>query len=41
VTDGKPDITKIKPIVYAQLTYFDVGKQVDKAFSAGKKFRKK
>jgi len=41
VTDGKPDITKINPIVYAQLTYFDVGKQVDKAFSAGKKFEKK
>jgi flavin reductase (DIM6/NTAB) family NADH-FMN oxidoreductase RutF len=41
VTDGKPDITKINPIVYAQLTYFDVGKQVDKAFSAGKKYEKK
>ena len=41
VTGGKPDITKINPIVYAQLTYFDVGKQVDKAFSAGKKFEKK
>jgi len=39
VTDGKPDITKINPIVYAQLTYFDVGKQIDKAFSAGKKYR--
>jgi flavin reductase (DIM6/NTAB) family NADH-FMN oxidoreductase RutF len=41
VTDGKPDISKIKPLVYAQLTYFDVGKQVDKAFSAGKKYTKK
>jgi len=41
VTDGKPDIEKIHPIVYAQATYFNVGKQVDKAFSAGKKFRKK
>jgi flavin reductase (DIM6/NTAB) family NADH-FMN oxidoreductase RutF len=40
VTEGKPDITKINPIVYAQLTYFDVGKQVDKAFSAGKKYGK-
>ena len=40
VTDGKPDISKIKPIIYAQATYFDVGKQVDKAFSAGKKYRK-
>ena len=41
VTDGKPDIAKINPIVYAQFTYFDVGKQIDKAFSAGKKYRKK
>jgi flavin reductase (DIM6/NTAB) family NADH-FMN oxidoreductase RutF len=41
VTDGKPDITKIHPIMYAQLTYFDVGKQVDRAFSAGKKYTKK
>jgi len=40
VTDGKPDISKINPIIYAQATYFDVGKQVDKAFSAGKKYRK-
>ncbi|MGD1004569.1 MAG: flavin reductase family protein [Methanoregulaceae archaeon] len=41
VTDGKPDVTKINPIVYAQLTYFNVGKQVEKAFSVGKKYRKK
>jgi flavin reductase (DIM6/NTAB) family NADH-FMN oxidoreductase RutF len=41
VTDGKPDISKINPIIYAQSTYFNVGKQVDKAFSAGKKYRKK
>jgi hypothetical protein len=40
LTDGKPDITKINPIIYAQATYFDVGKQIDKAFSAGKKFNK-
>ena len=41
VTDGKPDITKINPIIYAQSAYFDVGKQVDKAFFAGKKYTKK
>jgi flavin reductase (DIM6/NTAB) family NADH-FMN oxidoreductase RutF len=41
VTDGKPDIAKINPIIYAQATYFNVGKQVDKAFSAGKKYKKK
>jgi flavin reductase (DIM6/NTAB) family NADH-FMN oxidoreductase RutF len=38
LTDGKPDIAKIKPIVYAQAAYFGVGKQVEKAFSAGKKY---
>ena len=38
LTDGKPDIAKIKPIVYAQSAYFGVGKQVEKAFSAGKKY---
>jgi hypothetical protein len=41
VTDGKPDITKINPIIYAQSAYFDVGKQVDSAFFAGKKYMKK
>jgi len=41
VTDGKPDIAKINPIIYAQATYFGVGKQVEAAFSAGKKYRKK
>jgi len=41
VTDGKPDVVKIRPIVYAQTTYFDVGKQVEKAFSVGKKYSKK
>jgi len=41
VTDGKPDLARINPIVYAQATYFAVGKQVDKAFSAGKDYQKK
>lgn len=40
LTEGKPDITKINPIIYAQATYFDVGKQVEKAFSAGKNFNR-
>jgi len=40
-TDGKPDITKIDPIIYAQSAYFSVGKEVDKAFSVGKKYKKK
>ena len=41
LTDGKPDITKINPMVYAQATYFEVGKEIEKAFSAGKKYHKK
>jgi len=41
LTDGKPDIAKIKPIVYAQATYFGVGEEIGKAFSAGKKFARK
>ena len=40
VTDGKPDITKINPIIYAQTTYFGVGDEIAKAFSVGKQFRK-
>ena len=38
--DGKPDISKINPIVYAQSTYFGVGKPIAKAFSEGMKYRK-
>jgi hypothetical protein len=41
VKDGKPDIATINPIIYAQATYFGVGKVVEAAFSAGKKYRKK
>jgi flavin reductase (DIM6/NTAB) family NADH-FMN oxidoreductase RutF len=41
LTDGKPDGTKMHPIVYAQATYFDLGKPVEKAFSAGRKYQKK
>lgn len=40
VTDRKPDITKINPIIYAQSTYFGVGNEIDRAFSAGKKYGK-
>lgn len=38
VTDGKPDITKVKPIAYAQAAYFKVGNEIGKAFSDGKKY---
>jgi flavin reductase (DIM6/NTAB) family NADH-FMN oxidoreductase RutF len=41
VTDGKPDTGKTDPIVYAQSAYWHVGKQIDKAFSVGKKYQKK
>jgi flavin reductase (DIM6/NTAB) family NADH-FMN oxidoreductase RutF len=41
ITDGKPDVTKINPILLTQGAYFAIGKQVEKAFSAGKKYRKK
>ncbi|ACL17755.1 flavin reductase family protein [Methanosphaerula palustris] len=40
LTDGKPDITKVNPIVYGPGTYFGVGSQVERAFSAGLKYRK-
>ena len=39
VTDGKPDITKINPIVYAQSTYYRVGSEIAAAFSVGKQYR--
>ena len=41
LTDGKPDIAKIQPLVYAQATYYHVGKEAAKAFSAGKNYKKK
>jgi flavin reductase (DIM6/NTAB) family NADH-FMN oxidoreductase RutF len=40
ITDGKPDVTKIHPIVYSQAAYWGIGKELDKAFSAGKKYKK-
>jgi len=40
VKDGKPDISKIQPIVYAQSMYFDVGDVIGKAFADGKKYDK-
>ena len=41
ITDGKLDIGKVNPILYAQYTYFSVGEQVEKAFFAGKKYKQK
>jgi len=39
ITEGKLDIRKINPIMYAQYSYFGVGKEIEKAFFAGKKFK--
>jgi len=41
MTDGKPDIAKIHPMVYTQAAYYTVGKTVESAFSAGRNYRKK
>lgn len=41
ITDGKPDIAKIQPLIYAQSTYYHVGREAGKAFSVGKQYRKK
>jgi len=41
VTNGKPDIAKINPIIYAQSTYYDVGSEIAGAFSVGKQYTKK
>jgi flavin reductase (DIM6/NTAB) family NADH-FMN oxidoreductase RutF len=41
MTDGKPDITKINPMVYNQAAYYTMGKLVAPAFSAGKNYPKK
>ena len=40
LTDGKPDIEKINPMIYTHLTYFGVGKKIGEAFSEGKNYRK-
>jgi flavin reductase (DIM6/NTAB) family NADH-FMN oxidoreductase RutF len=41
ITDGKPDLAKINPIIYAQAAYWECGKQIAPAFSIGKKYRRK
>ncbi len=41
VTEGKLDIDKIRPVIYAQSAYYGIGNQIDKAFFAGKKYKKK
>ncbi len=41
MTDGKPDIQKINPLIYSQAAYYNVGTQAGKAFAEGKKYRKR
>ncbi|OPX68838.1 MAG: FMN reductase (NADH) RutF [Methanoregulaceae archaeon PtaB.Bin108] len=41
ITDGRPDIEKIQPLIYAQSTYYQVGKEAGKAFSSGREYQKK
>ncbi|HUH79576.1 MAG TPA: flavin reductase family protein [Methanoregula sp.] len=40
-TDGKPDVAKIDPLVYAQMAYWQIGKSAGKAFSIGQRYPKK
>jgi flavin reductase (DIM6/NTAB) family NADH-FMN oxidoreductase RutF len=39
--EGTPDILKIDPIVYSAGSYWKIGKQIGKGFSAGKAYKKK
>jgi flavin reductase (DIM6/NTAB) family NADH-FMN oxidoreductase RutF len=41
VTNGKPDVKKVNPILYTHASYYDVGNLVDNAFSAGKNYQKR
>jgi len=41
VVNGKPDTRKSDPIVYAESTYWHVGKKAGSAFSIGKEYQKK
>jgi flavin reductase (DIM6/NTAB) family NADH-FMN oxidoreductase RutF len=41
VTDNKPDMTGIRPIIYTQSAYWEPGRQIGKAFSAGREYKKK
>lgn len=40
--NDRPDIGKVQPIIYdsASISYFGVGARVEKAFNAGKRFKK-
>ncbi len=41
VTDGRPDPVKSDPMVYAQASYWSIGRHIGKAFFAGKQYRQR
>ncbi len=41
ISNGRPDVERINPLIYANMGYFGLGKQVGKAFSEGTKYGKK
>lgn len=40
VTGNRPDVTRIRPIIYAQSAYWEPGRQIAAAFSAGRSYKK-
>ncbi len=41
ITDGKPDIEKVRPIVYSGSAYWECGKRIGKAFSDGTHYKQR
>ena len=41
LTEGKPDIGKVKPIIYAHSTYWKLGEKLADAFSIGNQYKPK
>ena len=40
MSDGRPDIRKIDPIIYSGGDYWQMGEQIGKGFSIGKSYKK-
>ena len=41
LTEGKPDLEKIKPLIYAGNSYYDFGEVIGRAFKIGKQLKNK
>ncbi len=41
ITDGKPDIEKVRPIVYSGSAYWECGKRIGKSFSDGTHYKQR